>query len=386
MTRRTKTTIYKSNPRESAASDAFERFDDLLLKLYRGVAGLDPWSCFLEDLRETLGGSAVTLLLRPPAHGDRGQLFDVNTVAPIVEVFRSRDFDDNPFLKLQEGAPASIFDLVPEDIFHTSKFYRELLALDGTADILGLDLNFGNGYVGGLRISRRGDAPRFGVLEKAYLTRLYPHLQTALEIYDRSSRSHIESNAYVRAMDQLAFGVVILNDRGDIVHHNGTIARLTDTGMPLKIEERRLRGVAKADDAALNAAITKILTQSSAKEPEDEWLTLSPKTARTPMHVLLKPIFGDEAQPIGVALYITLYERSLSMAVEAGTKLFGLSSAEAALLSLLIGGATVLSASIALGISEATARTQLQSIFVKTGTHRQPDLVRMVLTSLAMIA
>jgi hypothetical protein len=28
----------------------------------------------------------------------------------------------------------------------------------------------------------------------------------------------------------------------------------------------------------------------------------------------------------------------------------------------------------------------LQSIFVKTGTHRQPDLVRMVLTSLAMIA
>lgn len=386
MTRGAKTTTSNSLPTDADADGVFDRFDDLLLTLYRSVAGPKPWSCFLQELGERLQGSAVTLLLRPPAQGDRGQLFDVNTIAPIVEVFRSRNFEDNPFHHLVEGQPSSIFDLVPEQRFRSSQFYRELLALDGTADILGLDIAFAEGYVGGLRISRRGDKPKFDAREKTLLVRLYPHLQVALEIYERVSRSQIASSAYVRVMDQLAFGVVILNDRGDIVHHNGTISRLTDAGMPLKIENNRLRGVVSADDTALSAAITKVLTHSTEKAREDEWLTLVSKTGSAPMNILLKPIFGDEAEPIGAALYITLDERSLSVAVEAGTKLFGLSSAEVALLSQLVGGGTVLSASIVLGISESTARTQLHSIFVKTGTHRQADLVRMVLTSLAMLA
>jgi DNA-binding CsgD family transcriptional regulator len=43
-------------------------------------------------------------------------------------------------------------------------------------------------------------------------------------------------------------------------------------------------------------------------------------------------------------------------------------------------------AAVALGISENTARVQLRSVFTKTDTHRQADLMRLVLTSLAIIA
>ena len=158
--------------------------------------------------------------MRPPMHGDRGHLFDVNTLGHVVEVFRSRVFEDNPFHNLVDGIPSSIFDLVPEETLLTSQFNRELLVLDGTTDILGLDIAFAESYVGGPRISRHDSSARFGARKKAFLLRRYPHLPTALEIYERGSRSHNESNAYVRMMDQLAFGTVTLNDRGDIVHHN----------------------------------------------------------------------------------------------------------------------------------------------------------------------
>jgi len=52
----------------------------------------------------------------------------------------------------------------------------------------------------------------------------------------------------------------------------------------------------------------------------------------------------------------------------------------------LLDGVSIVEASGALGISENTARAQLRSVFNKTGAHRQADLTRMVLTSLAIIA
>jgi len=59
---------------------------------------------------------------------------------------------------------------------------------------------------------------------------------------------------------------------------------------------------------------------------------------------------------------------------------------ELELVAELLDGVSIVEASGALGISENTARAQLRSVFNKTGAHRQADLTRMVLTSLAIIA
>jgi DNA-binding CsgD family transcriptional regulator len=52
----------------------------------------------------------------------------------------------------------------------------------------------------------------------------------------------------------------------------------------------------------------------------------------------------------------------------------------------LIEGDSVARAAQALGISVNTARTQLKSVFAKTGCNRQSDLIRVVLTSPAYLA
>jgi DNA-binding CsgD family transcriptional regulator len=54
---------------------------------------------------------------------------------------------------------------------------------------------------------------------------------------------------------------------------------------------------------------------------------------------------------------------------------FGLSLAEARLVALLFGGASLRSCAKALGIQYETARSYLKSVFQKTGTHRQAELV-----------
>lgn len=65
---------------------------------------------------------------------------------------------------------------------------------------------------------------------------------------------------------------------------------------------------------------------------------------------------------------------------------FGLSSRQAALTALLAEGATLAQAAAALGIGFETARWHLRTIFEQTGTHRQVDLVRLILQMTAVSA
>jgi DNA-binding CsgD family transcriptional regulator len=61
-------------------------------------------------------------------------------------------------------------------------------------------------------------------------------------------------------------------------------------------------------------------------------------------------------------------------------RLYGLTKAESRLVVLLLEGESIDVAARELGISAPTARTQLKSVFQKTGTGRQSDLIRLVMS------
>lgn len=64
------------------------------------------------------------------------------------------------------------------------------------------------------------------------------------------------------------------------------------------------------------------------------------------------------------------------------TDLYRLTPAESRVAQHLLGGGDIASAADRLGTSRETVRTHLRHLFEKTTTHRQPDLTRVLLTSL----
>ena len=60
---------------------------------------------------------------------------------------------------------------------------------------------------------------------------------------------------------------------------------------------------------------------------------------------------------------------------------FGLTAAEAGLAAEILKGDGRTAAARRRGISDATAKTHLSSIFEKTGTHRQAELIRLLLAA-----
>jgi DNA-binding CsgD family transcriptional regulator len=365
-------------------------FDQLLLTLYRSIHAPSPWSEFLHTLCDHFQACAATLVLRQPARGDRGQMFDANVRQPLMEIYRTANFPDDPFLDLEEGVACNIFDRVSREAFLRSRFYNELLKLDNDTDVLALNVTFGNTYLGSLKLSRRAPIGVFGLPEKSLMMRIYPHLKVALEIYERSRRQYLENNAYIKAIDQLAFGVVILNERGHVIRVNETASRMMKESQLLRVVGNHLQAGEPEHESLVANAIKTMLVGSGTAASAMGSLKVSAEKPDRSLYMLLKPIQESTpdltSPPAGVAIFLSADKLQHNVSIEAFAKLYHISRAEMALVTELLDGASIIEASMTLGISENTARVQLRSVFTKTDTHRQADLMRLVLTSLAIIA
>ncbi len=365
--------------------------DQLLLTLYQSVHASNPWTEFLSLLCSQFDACTANLVLRQPSRGDRGVLFDVNTRRSVVEVYRTQVFSDDPFLDLDEGVACNIFDRVPREGFLRSRFYNELLKLDDICDILALNVTFGNTYLGSLKLARRDPDECFQAPEKKLLTRLYPHIKVAMESYERSHRENLESNAYVRALDQLAFGVIILNEREHVTRVNETAARMLRESTLLSVKGDTIEAGNPAHQEQLTKALRSMYLAARADGRGTSSLKLSTQGTQDSqpisLHLLLKPITATAGGAgDGVAIFVSADNLHRSVAIEPFARLYRISRAEMALVTELLDGASITEAAGTLDISENTARAQLRSVFGKTGTHRQPELTRLVLTSLAIIA
>jgi DNA-binding CsgD family transcriptional regulator len=364
-------------------------FDELLLKLYRSISAGSPWTEFLEELCSQFQACTATLVVRQPGDGDRGDIFDVHATRAVAEVYRSVRFADDPFLDLEEAVACNIFDRVSPETFLRSRFYNELLKLDNNNDILAMNVVFADTYLGSLKLSRREPASVFGLAEKSLLMRLYPHLKVALEMFERSRRRHLEVNAYIKAIDQLAFGVVILNERAHVIRVNETASRMMKETQLLRVVGNLLQAGQADQELLLARAVQEALTKRDRSNRACGSLTLATPGAERSLHLLLRPIEegarDDDLAPGGAALFISGDQLQRSVSIETFARLYSLSRAELALVAELLEGFSIAEGAARLGISENTARVQLRSVFAKTDTHRQADLMRLVLTSLAII-
>jgi DNA-binding CsgD family transcriptional regulator len=87
------------------------------------------------------------------------------------------------------------------------------------------------------------------------------------------------------------------------------------------------------------------------------------------------------SKPAGAMVFVTDPERPPLLGEGEIRVLFGLTPAEARLTRALAEGLDIARASHLFGVSIGTLRTRLKTIFEKTGTHRQVELIRVIVGS-----
>jgi DNA-binding CsgD family transcriptional regulator len=116
-------------------------------------------------------------------------------------------------------------------------------------------------------------------------------------------------------------------------------------------------------------------------------LTLLPvrrQAGQRPLTLMLMPLEqtiepGIKQAPVAL-LFIGDPERSVSFDQTRIARLYGLSRAESRVAALLASGKRLEEVAEALDIAYETVRKHLKQIFGKTGTYRQAELVRMLVT------
>jgi DNA-binding CsgD family transcriptional regulator len=185
------------------------------------------------------------------------------------------------------------------------------------------------------------------------------------------------------ALDRLCHGMVLVEADGCIRYANRIARRLGAEGDGLRIRDGHLAGVAMPDALQLSEALKCV-----AAGGRDVGLRLRRPSGRRPLFVRVTAVAspGPEPHSMGALVLITDPDAVLLPSQEQLTDIYALTVAESALTHILLQGRELGEAARALNVRVTTARKHLRSIFVKTGTRRQAELVRVLLQEVGRIA
>lgn len=189
------------------------------------------------------------------------------------------------------------------------------------------------------------------------------------------------------ALESSRIGVALVGENGDVLIANSITRQFLDAKDGLLLVNGHLRAEKPAETQAL---LDEIRRCAGDQQPEVNTgiyrpLAFTRRDHALPLTAVVRPGPGYSPLPRPLQRTAILVLRDPAQQApwpaEALARLFGISTAEANLASELAKGASLDEASATLGISRNTARTQLKSIFLKTGINRQSDLIRALLNS-----
>lgn len=274
----------------------------------------------------------------------------------------------------------------PNDLRQTI-FYREFLAPLDWFDFIAVFLEQSATQVSMMSFTRREGQSPPGERETALIGLLAPHIRRAMIFHGFVERDAARATDLAAALDLVQIPILLLDASGHCVEANASAERfLAETDM-LSLEQ----GAIRAQDHDLDARIASAIAAGNADIERIDTQPLSiaftqSDGRRFAGHVL--PLAGGLQHRIGgqsrarSALFIQAVGDLLPLPGEVLVRLYGLTHAETRLIGLLGRDFSLDDTAAALGIAMSTARTHLQRIFEKTGTNRQSELIKLVLSAL----
>lgn len=221
------------------------------------------------------------------------------------------------------------------------------------------------------------------------LDRLSGTLARVLPLYELLGETERKRRIAEYVIETSGTGTLLVEADGTIVTTNTVADELIARGSVLTSSNGRLRAGTPAMTQQIGAAIAEMARlQSSTVDPlVYASFALADPERLHPLTLIVRPgpPYGPVSAPLKRTALLILRDPARPAMLPVGDleRLFGLSPAEARLATRLADGDGLDEAAQLLGISRNTARSQLQSVFAKTGVNRQGDLVRLLLSSVA---
>lgn len=268
-------------------------------------------------------------------------------------------------------------DFAGRDEIETSDYYRGFLAKFDINWAAGI--GFSNDDEEWCLVIERGDKQGFfNAQEQRDLVRFRSHLNRAALL--ARNLGYANATGMLDAYQSLGCASLLLDQFGRVIRYNALAQNLFGDG--LDMSGTTLKCIHPTDSLALTALISRLGRDIGLTETD----VLPSVVVRRPMKrplvvrgIRLKGMASATFSPAKSILLVSDAERPLiNTSVEVLRQVFGLTTAEAALVSNLESEIALSAAAELMGISFETARSHLKRVFAKTGASRQSDLLMLL--------
>ena len=255
-----------------------------------------------------------------------------------------------------------------------SAFYRSAVAGNRLGHAIHAMLPVHNGTVAFFCITRASFQPVFSHRELDVVRALLPHLSRALQVSERPVQQ-----ARATLFDAMPYGAVFLDSAGKIRDMNRAAQKLVSAGDGISIANGQVRLAGNRID--LSRVIEKNLDSAGRIKPLA--FQIDRAYAGHPLSAMLSPMQQDWKRAFDaddIVAVLILADPLLTTYPDASTLIdqYGLTISEARFSQTLVRSRALNAASVELGISRETARRHVKSIFEKTQTHSQAELIHLL--------
>jgi DNA-binding CsgD family transcriptional regulator/PAS domain-containing protein len=297
-----------------------------------------------------------------------------------------------PFKQAMPDGTAVIWsELVSDRQFERSAFYNEVVrpakgfyAVATRQNLEGFSI-----FLAVCRSKRRRD---FAAHDTANLQTVLPLFGVSFELQRRLQVSEHHCSSLLGVLDRLDTGILLLDATMRPILANARARAIAAAKDGLILGEGGLVAGRPHETQALQSAVAAAIRHGTPTSPAAAAKTgamtrlhLARPSLRPPLTVNVMPIPATKAGgwPAAAVAVVFVVESETPPVIDAALLgvAFGFAPREAELAALLAHGAKLSDAAVTLGICVGTARWYLKRVLEKTNTHRQAELVCLILQS-----
>ncbi|CEJ84417.1 putative transcriptional regulator, LuxR/FixJ family of response regulator [Hyphomicrobium sp. GJ21] len=288
---------------------------------------------------------------------------------------------NEPLTRVPTGTAVGDNQLVPRAAYHGSEFYNDYslrFQLNGSITAV---LENRDGHVSCLGVVTATGTDPHSPDEVAAFQRLIPHIRRALDLNKQFAGLKDRVALATSGLNQLDFGMAFLDTGGTIVAANTAAEAIFSANDGLRAVRGRLRVSDRAVQERLNYVVD---CAARGIGPRGGSLKIPRAGDKPPLFVRATPFRGEKLKDMK-EVRVVLAFRDPQNSTRGGTDLiasaFGLTPAEARVLRALVDEPDAKKIADRFDVSLVTVRNQIARMLQKTGTTKQSELIKLVLTN-----
>jgi DNA-binding CsgD family transcriptional regulator len=362
----------------------------LLATLYAAPLEPEKWQAFFDHLCALTSISSGYLIASHPDEGNLclaggGLNFDPEVFRLYNEHYGANDpyrapLMENPRVGLIQGE-----DLVTHATLRESELYNEVLSRFDLEHMNILSCNCSMDQAELLSLWR---STKYGPMDSAsihLLDMLIPHVQTALRLRTKIAACNASDLFSETTLDAMSIAAFLVTGKGRVRHMNQRAAAYLQSGDGLLLAGGRLAAESSNESAQLESLIAGATSsgRNSLEAVPGGAIRISRSCIHSTLQVTVLPAPENNQIIDGDSCALVFVSDPSSPPRPRTTlirQLYGLTPAESRLADLLMEGLEVRDVAERLRMTVGTARFHLKRVLEKTGTHRQTELMRLMLS------